>query len=325
MAPPRHALLLTAGLGTRLRPLTHVRAKAAMPVAGDPMIRRIIRPLVEAGVTDLVLNLHHRPETIARLVGDGSDLGARVRYSWEQPQVLGSAGGPRQALDIVGAETFLLINGDTLATVDLDALARAHAATGALVTLALVAELEPSRYGGVTLDGHRRVTGFVRRGSPAIGAYHFVGVQLVAAEVFQGIPAGQAASTIGGVYEALLARDPGAICGFVTHSSFVDVGTPADYWSTSRTLAADADVNQIGQCARIHPSARVTRSILWDGVTVGRDASVDECIVADGATVPEGASYRRAIVRRADGTPDPGERVESGVVVSPLRTDGGTA
>ena len=61
----RHALILTAGLGTRLRPLTDVRAKAAIPVAGEPMIRRIIRWLVSHGVTDLVMNLHHRPETIA--------------------------------------------------------------------------------------------------------------------------------------------------------------------------------------------------------------------------------------------------------------------
>ena len=93
-----HALILTAGLGTRLRPLTDVRAKPAIPVAGEPMIRRIIRWLTSRGVTDLVLNLHHLPHTLTALVGDGSDLGLRVRYSWESPQVLGSAGGPRHAL-----------------------------------------------------------------------------------------------------------------------------------------------------------------------------------------------------------------------------------
>src|SRR6266705_2339360 len=102
---PTPALVLTAGLGTRLRPLTNVRAKPAIPVAGEPMICRIIAWLASRGGTDLVLNLHHRPDTIAAVVGDGADLGARVRYSWEQPVVLGSAGGPRQALPIVGAET----------------------------------------------------------------------------------------------------------------------------------------------------------------------------------------------------------------------------
>ena len=67
----------------------------------------------------MTLNLHHLPETVARVVGDGSDLGASVRYSWEQPAVLGSAGGPRQALDIIGADSFFVINGDTLTDLDL--------------------------------------------------------------------------------------------------------------------------------------------------------------------------------------------------------------
>src|SRR3979490_3361045 len=89
-----HALLLTAGLGTRLRPLTDVRAKPAIPVAGEPMVRRIIRWLASYGIDDFVLNLHHRPETLTAAVGDGSDLRVRVRYSWEQPRILGSAGGP---------------------------------------------------------------------------------------------------------------------------------------------------------------------------------------------------------------------------------------
>ena len=142
---PRHALVLTAGLGTRLRPLTDVRAKPAIPVAGEPMIRRILAWLAANGVADLVLNLHHRPDTVTAVVGDGSDLSVRVRYSWEQPVVLGSGGGPRQALPIVGAETFLLVNGDTLTNLDLRSVAGAHAASGGLVTLALVSNREPYR------------------------------------------------------------------------------------------------------------------------------------------------------------------------------------
>ena len=83
--PLRHALVLTAGLGTRLRPLTLVRAKPAIPVAGEPLVRRIVRWLAANGVTDVVLNLHHLPATLTSVVGDGSDLGSLVRYSWEQP------------------------------------------------------------------------------------------------------------------------------------------------------------------------------------------------------------------------------------------------
>src|SRR5579871_4165670 len=126
---PSHALVLTAGLGTRLQPLTFVRAKPALPVAGEPLICRIARWLSGHAVNDLVLNLHHLPHTLTAIVGDGADLGVRVRYSWEQPAVLGSAGGPRRALPIVGADPFFIVNGDTLTDVDLQAVAAAHQAS----------------------------------------------------------------------------------------------------------------------------------------------------------------------------------------------------
>ena len=94
------------------------------------MIRRIIRWLASSAVTDLVLNLHYLPDSITAVVGDGSDLDVRVRYSWEQPRILGSAGGPRLARDIVGAETFFIVNGDTLTDLDLGPMADAHARVG---------------------------------------------------------------------------------------------------------------------------------------------------------------------------------------------------
>src|SRR5207248_10455087 len=132
--------------------------------AGDPMIRRITGWLARNGIRDLTLNLHHLPETLTAVVGDGSDLSARVRYSWEQPVLLGSAGGPRLALPILAADTFFIINGDTLTDVDPAAVFRSHAASRALVTLALVRNSEPHRYGGVRLDGGGAVTAFVARG-----------------------------------------------------------------------------------------------------------------------------------------------------------------
>lgn len=294
------ALILTAGLGTRLRPLTEVRAKPAMPVAGEPLIRRIVGGLVSQGVTDIVLNLHHRPETIAAAIGDGSDLGARVRYSWEQPAVLGAAGGPRQALSIIGAETFFLCNGDTLTDVDLAALDRAHQSTGASVTIALVPNRQPNRYGGVLLDAERRYTGSVPRGR-AEGSYHFIGVQVVAASVFAPLPAGQPADSIGGVYDALITRQPGAIHGFVCDAAFWDVGTVADYWSTSWSFAQAEGRPDItcGRRVRIDPTARVSRSIVWDDVEIARDCVVDECVITDGVRVPRGSSYRRTILLAA--------------------------
>src|SRR6266852_2946105 len=301
----RHALLLTAGLGTRLRPLTDVRAKPAIPVAGEPMIRRIIRWLASHGIDDLVLNLHHRPDTLTAAVGDGSDLGVRARYSWEQPRILGSAGGPRLARPIVGADRFWIINGDTLTDVDLTALAGAHTESGARVTLALVPNREFLRYGGVQIDADQRVTGFTSRGPSAAGSYHYIGIQLVDSGVFDAVTPGEPASSIGGVYDALIAAQPGAIRGFVSAASFFDVGTVADYVRTSQALTPQADAGaapspSVGRHARIDPTARIAQSILWDDVEVGRDAVLDECIVTDRVVVPAGAVHRRTILVRGD-------------------------
>jgi mannose-1-phosphate guanylyltransferase len=296
----RHGLVLTAGLGTRLSPLTDVRAKPAIPVAGTPMIRRIVRWLVSQGVDDLVLNLHHRPASLTARLGDGRDLGARVRYSWELPRILGSAGGPRLARAIVGADPFLIVNGDTLTDVDLLRLVDAHSASGALVTMALVPNSEFMRYGGVLIDADGRVTGFVRRGPSAKGSYHFVGVQVVAGRVFDAVEPGTAASSIGGVYDAWIAA--GAIRGVVADAAFYDVGTPADYWRASLAIAATEGTSgsSVGAGTRIDPSAHVRQSVLWDDVAVGPGAQLDECIVTDGVQVPAGASHRRAILVRGD-------------------------
>ena len=298
--PIRHALVLTAGLGTRLRPLTDVRAKPAIPVAGEPMVRRIIAWLASHGVTDLVLNLHHRPETLTAVVGDGADLSARVRYSWE-PQILGSAGGPKLALPLVSADPFLIVNGDTITDVDPAGLAEAHGGSGALVTLALVPNREFERYGGVILDADGCVTGFVRRGPSAEGSYHYIGVQAVQAAAFEAVPQGESARSIGGVYDTLMHQHPGSVRGFVSDAEFWDVGTVEDYWRTSTAFAQRSDMADlgIGRGSRIDPSARITRSILWDDVQVGADAVIEDCILTDGVRVAAGAIHRGEILIRA--------------------------
>lgn len=308
----RHALVLTAGLGTRLRPLTSVRAKPAVPLAGVPLIERIIRWLVSQRVTNLVLNLHHLPETIARLVGDGHHLGACVRYSWEQPTVLGSAGGPRLAAPVIGADPFLIVNGDTLTDVNLDALAADHARSGALVTMALVPNRDPDHYGGVRLDRQARVTGFARRGPEAVGSFHFIGVQVAAADAFRAIPPGSVANSVGDAYDQLLACQPGGIRGFLCDAPFWDIGSVADYWRTSLAFADATDRAERagggiaeravtatlgrGDDVRIAPTARVRRSILWDHIRIGPSAVVDGCIVTDRVSVPAGARYQDVIL-----------------------------
>jgi NDP-sugar pyrophosphorylase family protein len=296
-----HAMILTAGLGTRLHPLTMVRAKPAVPVAGEPIIRRIARWLAGHGVTEIVCNLHHRPETIAAVLGDGSDLAVRVRYSWEQPLVLGTAGGPRQARPIVGADTFLLVNGDTLTDLELAPLLDAHRRTGARVTLALVPHHEPPRYGGVRLDGEGRFAGVAPRGDTN-GSWHFIGVQVVSADVYQSLPAGQPAHSIGGLYDELARNDRGAVRGYISEAMSWDIGSVSEYWTTSWAFidTEGTHASAHGDRVRIDPTARVSHSILWDDVEVSRDAWVEDCIVTDGVIVPAGARYRAAILVRGN-------------------------
>ena len=290
-SPIRQALVLTAGHGTRLRPLSDVRAKPAIPVAG------------EQGVDDLVLNLHHRPETLTAVVGDGQDLEARVRYSWEQPQVLGSAGGPRRALPLVAADTFLIINGDTLTDLDLGPIAAAHVESRALVTLALVPNREFDRYGGVRLDRNDCVAGFVTRGAASAGSWHFIGVQAVSASVFAELDVNVPSKSVGGVYDALIASVPGAVRGFRCDTEFWDVGTVADYWRTSMAFMRREGQtgSSVGRAVRIDPSARINESILWDDVEVGGGAVIEKCIVTDGVSIPAGGHYEDAVLIAAEG------------------------
>lgn len=302
MKRPR-ALVLTAGLGTRLRPLTDVRAKGAVPVNGETLARRVARWLGSNGFRDLIFNLHHRPETISGSLGDGADLGVRVRYSWEQP-VLGSGGGPRHALPLLvdgGADRFLIVNGDTLTDVDLDALLDAHERSGALATMSLIPNPAPDKYGGVVLDGAGFVAGFTRRGASS-NNFHFIGVQAVEARALLELEDGVPAESVGGLYPRLMARDPHAIGAFVSDASFQDIGTPADCLRTSLELAESEGARLIGRGTQVDPSAVIERSALWDDVRIGPRARLTECIVGDGVTVPAGAVYERsAIVRGAAG------------------------
>ena len=322
------ALVLTAGLGTRLRPLTYVRAKAAVPVNGETLARRAVRWLVSEGVRDLVLNLHHLPATIAASVGDGSDLGARVRYSWENP-VLGSAGGPRHALPLLvdprlanreprGADpdTLLIVNGDTLTDVHIAPMVAAHITSGAAVTMALIPNPWPEKYGGVQVADGQWVTGFTRAGSGG-PSYHFIGVQIVDARVFAELDAGVPAETVNGLYPRMMVSDRHSIAGFISDASFRDVGTPADYLETSAQLATiEGDRMASGQRLRVDATASVVRSAVWDDVTIGAGAELVDCVVCDGAHIPAGARYRRcAIVPAVGRRPGAGERLEADLLI----------
>ncbi len=313
---PPPALVLTAGLGTRLRPLSDYRAKPAMPVGRDVLVGLILRSLAAQGIREAVLNLHHLPHTITREVGDGSQLGLRVRYSWEQPRVLGSAGGPRHALPLVDGETLLIVNGDTLCDIPIRELWEAHQASGALVTLGLMPHPEPGRYGGVLLDaddgnngvvpqtptasspsGRRlasgAIGGFVPRTSP-VSSVHFPGVQIVQRDVLAPLPDDTPGESVAGLYPRLIASSHGAVRGVVFTARFDDVGTVDDYRRTCATLAGDADGNLIDPTATVAPSARLRGCVVWPGAVVPDGCILDRVVVTGLVELPPGTTLSDA-------------------------------
>ena len=314
---PPPALVLCAGLGTRLRPLSAYLAKPAMPVGDDTLVGRILRQLADAGIADAVLNLHHLPHTVTRAVGDGSQYGLRVRYSWEQPQVLGSAGGPRHALPLVEGDTILVVNGDTLCDLPLRQLWEHHRHAGALVTLGLMPHPEPGCYGGVTLDvdlpasagmrgqrpdlGERAdggipgaeppdpvpgspfpvpgsVTGFVPRTS-RVPSVHYPGIQLVERRVLETLPDGTPAESVAELYPRLIREQPGSVRGVVFDAHFDDVGTIDDYRRTCRALAGDAAGNVIDPRATVAPTASLHHCVVWPGASVPDHCHLDTVVV----------------------------------------------
>jgi mannose-1-phosphate guanylyltransferase len=293
---PSSALVLTAGLGTRLRPLTWLKAKPALPLAGVPIITRILTRLAAFGVRDVVLNLHHVPESITELVGDGSDLGLRVRYSWEQP-ILGSAGGPRRALGLIDADPFLIVNGDTLDPINLAMLATAHAASGALVTLALTPQPNPFRFGGVIVENGGQVTGFAPPGTAHSG-HHFAGAQIVQKEAYGDLPEGRPLESVKETYPELIRRRPGAVHAAMFDTPGLDVGTIDDYLRIHSALAAETP--GVGNRSTIAESASLHDTIVWNDVTIGPECRLEECIVTDGVVVPPKSSFHRAILVPSD-------------------------
>ncbi|MDO8681162.1 MAG: NDP-sugar synthase [Acidobacteriota bacterium] len=291
---PWPALVLTAGLATRLQPLSSVRAKAALPVAGEALVLRILRRLRRSGVTRVVLNLHHLADTITREVGDGSAIGLEARYSWE-PEVLGSAGGPARALPLLEADRFLIVNGDTLADVDLEALAAQHVDTNAVVTMAVV-DGDP-RYNGIVADAAGLVRGFGR--DP--GAFHFIGIQAANASAFAGVSPDARSETVHGIYPAMIASRPDSLRVMRTTAEFFDIGTPQDYLDTARTIARrEGRGLDRGHGCQVADDARIDSTILWNDVTVGAGATLTDCIVTDGVTVPAGARHDRCSLVATD-------------------------
>jgi mannose-1-phosphate guanylyltransferase len=198
-------------------------------------------------------------------------------------------------------EDFFIINGDTLTTVDLHSLAENHRNSGALVTIAVIPNEWPDRYGGLVVDANGRFHGVVPRGSK-VRSQHVVGVQVAHPSAFTRLPPNEPADSIGGLYKTLIKEDPGHVRAHLCSSEFWDVGTSADYLATCLEIGRkEGSHPQIGKRSIIEDSARVIDSVIWDDVVVSENAMLQRCVVADGVNIPSGASFRDSAIVQTDG------------------------
>jgi NDP-sugar pyrophosphorylase family protein len=146
------------------------------------------------------------------------------------------------------------------------------------------------------------VTGFTKRGSSE-PSFHFIGAQVTAHAAFALVPDGMAGESVIGVYPIMMKERSHVVRAFISHASFLDIGTPRDYVDTNEIIARSERVEPWihGARVRIAPTARVSRSILWDDVTVDADAILEDCVVTDGVTIAAGAQYRRSAIVQAGG------------------------
>jgi len=185
------AMILAAGLGTRLRPLTEEISKPMVPIVNRPVMEHIVDLLARHGFHRLYVNLHYHPDIITRHFGDGERWGLSITYSHEE-ELLGTAGGVKKLQDELEGETFLVISGDALTDLDLTSLLAFHKAHGRMATLVITRVNDPSKYGVVITEEDGRIIGFQEKPSRE-EAESFVansGIYVFEPEVLEMIPQG---------------------------------------------------------------------------------------------------------------------------------------
>jgi len=313
------AMLLCAGLSTRLGALGAERPKPMLPVCGVPILAYGIANLVAHGITELVVNTHHLGDVIRRELGDGRQLGARIQYIHEE-QILGTGGGLKHALHLLDPEgrdePFVSCNGKLIFDVDLAALALAYrreaaeraAAGGELLGMMVVRRVPDAlEWGAVDVQG-----GLVRD-ILGTGEHMFCGVHVTRPSVVARLPEGEACMIRQGYLPWL--RAGGAVAAFEHERGyFAEHSTPERYLESNRALLGGAALRHppgrltgVDPTARIHPTASITEpvriaagAVIGPGVAIGPNAaigegavvnaSISDAVVWAGARVEPGAA-----------------------------------
>jgi mannose-1-phosphate guanylyltransferase len=339
------AMVLCAGFGTRLRPLTDKVPKPLVPVCGLPLLQYNLALLHGAGVREVVINTHHLGAEMEKGARElAARIGLLIEVSSEKGHILGTGGGVRAAAHLLGNETFFLLNGDMLFDVDLDAALAAHRAHKAVSTMVLAPYPKGATYSSVEIDGEQRVRRIAGRGAPAeagLTKTHFTGVHVMEPEVIARLPADGEADINRTAYVKLI-HEGAVVHGFLQAGYWGDLGAPRSF------LRANLDVldgkvplgrfspladPRAGMVERtpgvfVHPSALIDSQARFEAPAligprcmIGPDAQVGpHAILAAGVRVDPGASIVRAACW--DGTHlGSGEQVKDEIAAPGVRMD----
>ncbi len=232
------AMILAAGLGTRLRPLTNTIPKPLLPVGGTPLIVWNLLLLKRHGFRQIVINLHHLGPMIEQALGTGSKFGIRIIYSHE-PVILGTGGGIKQAEPHFSGEPVLILNGDTLVELDLEALRDFHLARNAAATLVLREESDAARWGLVEVGDKGqilRITGKGLMDSIPMTPRMFAGIHILHPRLLRQVPKGVTSSIIDPYVKAIERGEP--VFGYDLQGYWSDIGTAERYAQAERDVRA---------------------------------------------------------------------------------------
>ncbi len=313
------AFILAAGLGTRLWPLTEDRTKAAIPFLNRPLIAYSVEYLAQHGIREIIVNLHHQPDSIRRALGDGSKFGVKISYSFE-PEILGTSGALDANRESLLDDDFLVINGKIITNIDLVQAIQDHRKQEAIATLVLRENRARERFSIVEVDERGWITSFAgfpdiaqsqaatadASGNPVAGPatieapLMFTGVQVLSPRIFQYIPRGCFSHSTIDVYPQAIAAGE-AVIGHLSTGDWYEMSTLGRYLEASLRLmvhsasSPDSSVVAGANCI-IKASATVERAVLWDNVTIEAGAHVRDCVLGEGVRIPANAIIERAVV-----------------------------
>ncbi len=295
------AIILSAGYGTRLWPLTEDRTKPAIPILGKPLVGYVAEYVAAYGFDEIVVNLHHRPESVRKALGDGSRFGVKLHYV-EEPEILGTSGALDNTREFFERETFLVVNGKIITDIDLRAALETHRRMNALATLVLLPNARRERFSVIeTLEGRvTRFAGMPNEKDDGLAPLMFTGIHIMEPRILDYIPRGVFSDSVTHVYPKAMANGE-VIAAHVASGRWRELSTLRRYLDISVEMLEETDQPYVaGANTIVSTSAKVNDSILWDGVEVHAGAHVNRCVLADRVTIPENEVIENAVVVRRD-------------------------